>query len=65
LLGTAMTTAPLLPGASQTVTLATAAPSAPTDYFVVVDGSGALTVAECDGDNNDDLTTEAGCPVID
>jgi hypothetical protein len=64
LLGTAMTTAPLLPGASQVVTLAIAAPAAPTDYYVAVDGSGALTVAECDGNNNDDLTTEAGCPVV-
>ena len=65
LLGTGATTVPLLPGASTMVTLTIPAPLADTDYFVAVDGSGAVTVPECDDTNNTDLTTEAGCIVID
>lgn len=64
-LGSATTTAPLLPGQSETVSITVAAPAAATDYFAVVDGSAAVTVAECNGDNNTDLTTQAGCPVVD
>lgn len=64
LLGTAATTMPLLPGQSQVVSVTTAAPVGDTDYFAVVDGSSAITVAECNGSNNTDLTTEAGCPVV-
>jgi hypothetical protein len=64
-LGTATTTMPLLPGQSETVSITIPAPIGDSDYFAEVDGSGALTVAECDDSNNTDLTTEAGCPVVD
>lgn len=64
LLGTGATTAPLLPGASTTVELAVPAPAAPTDYFVVTDSTTATSVAECDDQNNTDLTTQASCTII-
>jgi hypothetical protein len=65
LLGTDVTTMPLLPGASTVVTLAIAAPTAPTDYTVSVAGNSAsLLVAECDPNNNTDDETSAGCPVV-
>jgi FG-GAP-like repeat len=65
LLGSDVTTVPLLPGASTVVTLAVAAPTALTDYSVTVAGNSAsLVVAECDPDNNTDDETTAGCPVV-
>jgi hypothetical protein len=65
LLGTAMTSIPLLPGQSETVTIMVPAPTMDSDYFAAVDGTGVVTVAECNADNNDDRTTEAGCPIVD
>ncbi|MCA9675785.1 MAG: hypothetical protein KC464_12160 [Myxococcales bacterium] len=66
LLGTAATTAPLLPGQSTTVTLAIDAPVTADDYYAAVDtaGGGAGVVAECDESNNDDRVTAAGCPIV-
>lgn len=63
-LGTGSTTVPLLPGASTTVSLSVPAPDGNTDYFVEVDGSAAVTVAECDATNNSDLTTQAACIIV-
>jgi hypothetical protein len=65
-LGAAATAVVLLPGASTVVSLAVAAPLDPTAYFVRVNGDGSATVVpECDASNNDGLTTEARCPVVD
>ena len=44
------------------VTLTIDSQDEPTDYYVVVDGADA--VAECNGDNNDDLATSVRCPVV-
>ena len=64
--GTGMTTVPLLPGQSTVVTAMVPNPASPTDYFVTVDGAMAPgAVAECDESNNDDATTGAACPGID
>lgn len=65
-LGSGMTTAALLPGASTVVTLAVTAPTTDTDYFAVTDGpnTAAGLVVECNDDNNTDLTTQAGCIII-
>ncbi len=67
LLGTAATTAPLLPGQSAVVSIAVPAPEDDTDYYAVVDtgGGGAGAVAECDETNNGDGLTEAGCLIVD
>jgi hypothetical protein len=66
LLGTAVTTAPLLPGQSTVLHLAIPAPTADTDYFAAADtgASGAGVVAECDETNNGDGLTEAGCLIV-
>jgi hypothetical protein len=61
LLGSDFTPVPLLPGQSTVVSLTITAPVNETDYFVVIDGSGVVTVPECDDANNTDLITEAGC----
>ena len=65
-LATTMTTIPLLPGQSTSVTTVVPVPTgARADYFVTVDGGGgAGVVAECDDDNNDDVATGASCPII-
>ena len=55
----------LLPGASTVVSLAVPAPEAPSAYYVRVNGDGSATVVpECDALNNDGLTTEARCPIV-
>jgi hypothetical protein len=64
-LGSGTTTESLLPGASTVVELTVPAPASATDYFVLVNAQGgALVVVECDDTNNTDLTTEAGCDVV-
>ncbi len=67
LLGTALTTAPLLPGNSTVVTLVVPAPLQDTDYYAAADtaGGGAGVIRECDEANNGDRITEAACPVVD
>lgn len=63
--GTAMTTTPLLPGGSQTISVTIPAPAQVVDYFVAVDGApGAGSIAECDEMNNVDQATGAMCPII-
>ncbi len=62
LLGSVQTTKDLLPGSSEVVTLTIDSQDVPTDYYVVVDGADA--VAECNGDNNDDVATSVRCPVV-
>ncbi len=64
-LGTATTTQALLPGGSTTVTLAVAAPMGDTNYYAEVDGTAAVTVAECDLENNSAQVTQVGCIIID
>ncbi len=64
-LGSATTTEALLPGGSTVVTLAVQAPVADTDYYAEVDGTTAVTVAECDLANNDAQVTQVGCITID
>lgn len=64
-LGTAVTTEALLPGGSTVVTLAVTAPVEDTDYFAEVDGTTAVTVAECDLNNNGAQVTQVGCVTID
>jgi len=66
LLGTAITTTPLLPGQSTTVALAIEAPAAPASYFAVADpGAGGGDIAECNESNNTDGLTDAECPHVD
>ena len=65
LLGMGTTVVPLLPGASTTISLLATAPTMPTDYFVETDSSPAVTVSECDDNNNTDLITQASCQIID
>jgi hypothetical protein len=62
--GTAMTTVPLLPGQSTILTATVADPPTPTDYFVTVDAPPGM-VAECDETNNDDVATDVQCPRVD
>ncbi len=65
LLGSAVTTVPLLPGGSTVVTLAVDSPASPTGYTVTVEGNQAsLMVEECDSTNNSDDEPSEGCPVI-
>lgn len=65
LLGTAQTQVPLLPGEATVVTLTAPPPNGEADYYVYVDGSAAAAATECDADNNSDVATGAGCPIID
>ena len=62
--GTATTTVPLLPGASQVLTVTVDDPPAPTDYYAEVDAPPGM-VAECDETNNGDGVTDAQCPGVD
>jgi hypothetical protein len=62
LLGTAMTTTPILPGGTGHVKLTVPAPMMAADYFTVVDSAGAI--AECDENNNKDGVTGASCTII-
>ncbi|MDX9722491.1 MAG: VCBS repeat-containing protein [Myxococcota bacterium] len=61
LLGTAITSIPLLPGGSTIVSLLVPGSSTPHDYYVQVDGSGASAVVECDESNNDAGISEVRC----
>jgi hypothetical protein len=61
LLGSAMTTMALLPGATQALTFTVSSPPGSAMYQVTVDGMGA--VAECNATNDTDALT-AGCPAI-
>jgi hypothetical protein len=64
--GTGVTTVPLLPGQSTVVTAPVPNPAAATDYFVTVDGATAPgAVAECDESNNQDGIQSVSCPGID
>ena len=63
LLGMGVTTVPLLPGQSTTVSVTVPDPGVATDYFVTVDGPPG-TVAECDETNNADTTLGVACPRI-
>ena len=57
---------PLLPGASTVVSLTVQAPEVSADYFAVVNRNGTATsVPECDGNNNEDLTTGVYCDFVD
>lgn len=64
-LGSATTTEALLPGGSTVVTLAVTAPVDDTDYYAEVDGTSAVTVAECDLANNSAQVTQVGCITVD
>jgi hypothetical protein len=64
-LGTATTSEAILPGGSTVVILEVSAPAMSTDYFAEVDGSGVVTVEECDLNNNSAQVTEVGCDVVD
>jgi hypothetical protein len=65
IVGTGMTSTPLLPGQSTQVVVTVPAPTTPASFFVVVDGTAATgTVVECDEENNDDGATNVACPVI-
>jgi hypothetical protein len=67
LLGTAVTTVDLLPGASTLVTIETPLEgSPPFAFFAVVDddGAGAGVVVECDEDNNREVITDVDCAIV-
>jgi hypothetical protein len=61
-LGTGVTTVPILPGQSTHVRLTIPAPTSPASYFGVADS--AASVAECDETNNEDGVAGATCAII-
>jgi hypothetical protein len=64
-LGSAITTEPLLPGASTTVTLAVPQPAAgaTANFFATIDGQASTTIVECDNTNNDGRATTVSCTI--
>lgn len=62
LLGSVMTTQPILPGGSTVVKITIPVPAVASDYFAVADS--AATVAECDELNNTDSATGVACPIV-
>jgi hypothetical protein len=61
-IGSVVTTVPLLPGESETVSLLQTAPAAITDYYIEINATGAVIVPECDTTNNGDGTL-GYCPM--
>jgi hypothetical protein len=61
-LGSANTKLPLLPGASETVTLDVAGPLNPTSYYATIDEANNL--AECGEDNNTGTLVRATCGTV-